>query len=160
MAKRYCMRASSISIIEIAAMIRRKALLLRITLVCVLALASSARNAIWCNDVRLWEDVARKSPNRSRVYYNLGNEYFKSGQMHKAIDQYRRALMIRPDFGEAHNNLGSAYLALGEIDTAIGQMNIALQLDPLFIPKESYLASVQKNIDNAYKAREQARSSQ
>ena len=62
--------------------------------------------------------------------------------------------MIRPDFGEVHNNLGYAYLSLGEIDAALGHFTTALKLDPLFISKEEYLASVHKNIDSAYAAKQ------
>ena len=138
--------------IEMAVMIYKKALVLQITLIGLLTLASSARNAVWQNDIRLWEDAVKKSPGRAGVHYNLGNVYLRKENYRKAIDQYRRALVIRPDFGEVHNNLGYAYLSLGEIDAARGHFTTALKLDPLFISREAYLVSVHKNIESANNA--------
>jgi len=67
--------------IEIAVMIRRTALVMQITLIGLLTLVSSERNAVWQNDIRLWEDAVKNSPNRAGVHYNLGNVYLKEGRL-------------------------------------------------------------------------------
>ena len=63
-----------------AVMIYKKALVMQITLIGLLTLVSSARNAIWQNDIHIWEDAVKKSPNRAGVHYNLGNAYLKEGR--------------------------------------------------------------------------------
>ena len=67
--------------IEIAVMITRKALVMQITLIGLLTIVSSARNAVWQDDIHLWEDAVKKSPNRAGVHYNLGNVYLKEGRL-------------------------------------------------------------------------------
>jgi tetratricopeptide (TPR) repeat protein len=39
------------------------------------------------------------------LYYNLGNSYFKSNQLGRAIWSYRRALRLNPGFKQASDNL-------------------------------------------------------
>lgn len=39
------------------------------------------------------------------LYYDLGNSYFKSNQLARAIWSYRRALRLNPGFRQAHDNL-------------------------------------------------------
>jgi len=43
------------------------------------------------------------------VENNLGWAYYKKGDLPRAIDHYRRALSMKPDFGLAYYNLGLAY---------------------------------------------------
>ncbi|MBQ9137116.1 MAG: tetratricopeptide repeat protein [Alistipes sp.] len=41
----------------------------------------------------------------ARLYYNMGNAYFKLGQLGKAILYYHRALVISPSMDDAQHNL-------------------------------------------------------
>jgi tetratricopeptide (TPR) repeat protein len=45
-----------------------------------------------------------------QLYYNLGNAYFKSNELGKAILNYERALRFTPDFPDAQHNLDFANL--------------------------------------------------
>jgi tetratricopeptide (TPR) repeat protein len=40
-----------------------------------------------------------------QIYYNLGNSYFKAGELGQAIWSFRRALLIDPGFAQAKANL-------------------------------------------------------
>ena len=42
-------------------------------------------------------------------FNNLGAKYVNKDMLDEAIMQFKRALVINPDFAEAHNNLGVAY---------------------------------------------------
>jgi Flp pilus assembly protein TadD len=51
-------------------------------------------------------------------------------QVSEAVEQYRHALRLRPDYALAHNNLGHAPLAMAKPDEAEHQFREALRLDP------------------------------
>ena len=51
------------------------------------------------------------------------------GQFDEAIDHYRKALEVKPDYAEAHYNLGIALAGRGQVDEAIGQYRKALEIN-------------------------------
>lgn len=48
-----------------------------VALVGMLSVATSARNAIWQDEVTLWQDAVRKSPNKARAHEGLGGALFR-----------------------------------------------------------------------------------
>jgi tetratricopeptide (TPR) repeat protein len=52
------------------------------------------------------------------------------GRLPDAIDQYERALLIKPDLAEAESNLGNALAEMGQRQEALGHYVQALQLKP------------------------------
>ena len=61
----------------------------------------------------------------------LANELVENGRVVEAVEQYVRALAIRPNFPEALNNLGEALLSVGRVDDAIRQFGKALTIMPI-----------------------------
>ncbi|RQS98946.1 tetratricopeptide repeat protein, partial [Burkholderia contaminans] len=55
----------------------------------------------------LMEQSLVERPDAS-YFNNLGNMLRESGRLDDAIERYRRAVALRPDYPEAHNNLGNA----------------------------------------------------
>ena len=49
------------------------------------------------------------------------------GDIPRAIDYYRNALQINPEYPEAYYNLGAALLIQGQTENAIAQLRNALQ---------------------------------
>lgn len=119
-------------------------LLIIVTL--VLTAVTFARNEVWKDEIRLWHDVAEKSPNKARPHYNLGVLYAAQGSPDKAVAEYRTALNINPRFPDAHNNLGNAYATQGLWDKAIAEYQTALQIKPGF-------PDVHNNLGNVYTSR-------
>lgn len=72
-----------------------------------LAGATVARNHTYRSEVALWEDAARKSPMKARVYNNLGYAYVLGGRDDDARHAYLTALRLNPDFSLARANLGA-----------------------------------------------------
>lgn len=74
-------------------------------LLSVLALFTVLRNQDYRSEVALWEDAARKSPDKPRVHNNLGDAYRQAGKLDAARASFRRALALDPDYLLAGNNL-------------------------------------------------------
>ena len=64
------------------------------------------------------------------------------GQFGAAIDSYRQALKIKPDFAEAYNNMGIAQQDKGDINGAITSYKQAIRLQPSY-------ANAYNNMGNA-----------
>ncbi len=99
-------------------------------LIAPLSYAAWQRNSIWKDGVTLWGDVVAKSPLKARGHYNLGLAYFRQGRIDDAIEGYKAAIRLKPDYDEAYNNLGLAYVRQGRIGEAIGEFRTALRLKP------------------------------
>lgn len=71
----------------------------------ILGYFTVARNNIYRSEIALWEDTVKKSPEKARVYNNLGYAYALSGMDEKAKNAYLTALSLKPDYQIAKNNL-------------------------------------------------------
>ena len=72
---------------------------------------------------------------------NLGNILGDLGKPDEAIACYRKALVFRPDFAEAHNSLGATLSGLGRLDEAVASYRRALEIRPDFVMALNNLAS-------------------
>jgi protein O-GlcNAc transferase len=72
---------------------------------------------------------------------SLGTALLKSGRLLEAVEQYRLALRLQPDFAEGHNNLR----ALGRarrVAEARAELKAALRLNPDYAQVHSNLGGV------------------
>ncbi|SPQ00551.1 Tetratricopeptide TPR_1 repeat-containing protein [Candidatus Sulfobium mesophilum] len=99
-------------------------------IIAILTGAAYARNTQWKDEVRLWEDVVKKSPSKVRPRSNLGYFYGKQGRLEDAVREYQIALRIDPDDFQVHDNLGVIYKVEGRIEEAIREYRTALRLKP------------------------------
>lgn len=95
-----------------------------------LAAATWQRNRVWHDGVTLWQDTARKSPEKSRPWYNLGTYLKDSGRADEAIAPLERAVRIDPGNAEAWHNLGLAFLMTNRIGEALPPLQSAVRLNP------------------------------
>jgi Tfp pilus assembly protein PilF len=93
---------------------------LLVVLIILLTGATYARNAVWRDEITMWEDVVKKSPNKARGHNNLGLAYKSKGLLEKAIEQYSIAIKLDNTFPYAYLNLGMAYHSVGLLDKAKG----------------------------------------
>jgi len=75
----------------------------------------------------------------AQEHYNQGLQWQKDRQYAKAIEAYRQAVQLKPDFPEAYNNLGYTYRMAGDFDNAIAAYQEALRLKPDFAEAHQYL---------------------
>ena len=68
----------------------------------------------------------------AEAHHNLGLAIHEGGWPAAAIEHYRRALTIRPDYAHSHVNLANALKLQGEVDEAIAHYRQALAAKPDF----------------------------
>jgi protein O-GlcNAc transferase len=66
---------------------------------------------------------------RPEFHNSLGNVYRTLGRSVEAIDEFRKALRLKPDFSVAYNNLGIALSECGQTRGAVACFQLAVQLD-------------------------------
>jgi tetratricopeptide (TPR) repeat protein len=79
-------------------------------LVLVLCVVTFQRNRLYHDQVSLWSETVRLSPNKARPHNNLGYAYALQGDWDQAIDEFRFAARLDPDYALAQTNLRNAYL--------------------------------------------------
>ena len=98
--------------------------------VAVLSMWTYQRNQVWENDLTLWTDVVKKSPNKARPRVNLGRALADLDRLEEAKPHYLRALELDPNMEEAHYNMGLLLLEQAKITEAVGYYRKALQIKP------------------------------
>jgi protein O-mannosyl-transferase len=79
-------------------------------LVLVLCTFTSQRNRLYQDRLSLWSDAVLKSPDKARPHNNLGYAYALQGDWDRAIQEFRTAVRLDPDYLLARHNLRNAYL--------------------------------------------------
>lgn len=80
------------------------------SLILLLCLFTYQRNLVYQDEISLWSDTVRKSPIKARPYNNLGHAYAMRGQWDRALQEFRTATQLDPDYALARKNLRDAYL--------------------------------------------------
>jgi len=79
-------------------------------LVLAFCLFTYQRNQLYRDKLSLWSDAVLKSPNKARPHNNLGHAYALQGDWDRAIEEFRTAVRLDPDYILAQQNLRNAYL--------------------------------------------------
>lgn len=95
-----------------------------------LMVSTFVRNKVWTDEVKLWDDVVRKSPNKPIGYNNRGNAYAKRGEYGRALEDFSRAIEFFPKSFDAlsrwensdmtPSNMAKTYTARGDAYIALG----------------------------------------
>jgi hypothetical protein len=72
----------------------------------------------------------RETSDAAAASLTRGNEYFAIRDFESAIDAYREAIRLDPQFSIAYSNLGSALASTGEYRLAIRNFEKASEIDP------------------------------
>jgi CHAT domain-containing protein len=85
-------------------------------------------------------------------YQNIGNDYWKKGNLIKSLEAWKEAALIFRSLGKTKEeievllNLSQSYISLGQFQTAVTQLERVVALSP----EEHLLALAQKRLGNAY----------
>ena len=69
-------------------------------------------------------------PVDAKPHFDYASALQKQGQLEQAIEEYRIALRLKPNYAEAHINLAVALTGQGKFDAAVPHMEIASRLQP------------------------------
>jgi len=101
-----------------------------------LAAVTVVRNDVWTTELKLWDDVVRKVPNKAIGYNNRGTAYAKERQYELALRDLDRTIgffprsldAVMPDWEDADlipPNISKTYLTRGRIHLALGNTQLA-----------------------------------
>jgi Tfp pilus assembly protein PilF len=100
-------------------------------IVVLFSVMTLARNAVWRDEVALWKDTIRKSPEASFPHFNLGLVYeLKKQNYDDAIRQFREGLEIDPKSSAAHNRLANLLMEKGLLDDSQKEYQLVSELQP------------------------------
>ncbi len=75
-------------------------------------------------------EVLRQGGKVSFVYNNLGIVYQMRGEHSRAIEQFREAARLQPDYAPPRILMGASLLAMGKVAEATRQLELAVKLQP------------------------------
>ncbi len=132
-------------------------------IIMVLSWRTILRNHDWQNQDTLWLAAAKTSPSSPQNHNNLGDLYGRHGDYEKAIEEFKRAIELNPEYADAFHNLANTYQQMGKIDLAIENYKKATEFNPklwqswqnlaaIYFEKQDYLSASQA-MENAVKAK-------
>jgi tetratricopeptide (TPR) repeat protein len=96
----------------------------------VLLICTRAQVRYWQNDLALYGHSIDVTKNNYIMHNNLGIAYGAQGRVDEAIDQFRKAVKIKPGYAEAYYNMGFAFKLQDNLDKAIDCFSRALEIKP------------------------------
>ncbi|MBN1364327.1 MAG: tetratricopeptide repeat protein [Syntrophaceae bacterium] len=129
--------------------IRKNALLpiAIISLVC-LAILSWKQCEYWKNSIELFSHSLRVTKKNYLAYDHRGIAYGQNGQYLPAIDDFTKAIDLKPDYYKGFNNRGVTYFITGQYQMAIKDYNEAISLKPDYAKAYDNRANVYLNQNN------------
>lgn len=95
-------------------------------IVIALMMRTIMRNINWSDEDHLWLSAARTSPSSSQNHNNLGDYYGRHGDLANSINEFKRAIELKPNYADAYHNLGNAYRDAGKLNEAINSYKQAI----------------------------------
>jgi Flp pilus assembly protein TadD len=88
------------------------------------------RNAVWRENLTLFADTVRKSPDAGLPQKELGIALLEKGKVEEAIASFEKAILIEPSDFRVYNNRGMAFDQMGRFDLAMADFDRAIALEP------------------------------
>jgi Tfp pilus assembly protein PilF len=110
----------------------RKEILLALSALSIfcLSIITWTQVGYWLNSITLYDHTLKVTDNNWLIYNNRGTAYADVSNYKQAIEDFGRAIEIKPGYVEAYNNRGSAYDDLGNYKQAIEDFNRAIEIKP------------------------------
>ena len=85
---------------------------------------------IWHDSEKLWSHAAAIDPGSPVGQYSLGLALARQRKLTEAIEHFKTALRIKPDYADAHTNWGLALAQQGKLAEAIDHYQQTLHFNP------------------------------
>jgi len=95
-----------------------------------LSVRTIIRNLDWRNQDTLWIATAKVSPSSHQNHNNLGDMYARHGELEKAVEEFKKAIELKPNYGDAYHNLANVYHQMGKDNLAKENYQKALEFNP------------------------------
>jgi type IV pilus assembly protein PilF len=99
------------------------------------------------------ENVQYITPHFAR--HNLGMIYLNAGDFKAAIQQFKEAISVAPDYALAYNGLGQAYYRDGQYKEAVEALNGALKIVPDYPEVHFYLGQTYIKTGSSLQAKQE-----
>ena len=106
----------------------------------IFAILTWKQVAFWKNSIVLFEHTLEVTEGNWLSHNNLGIALKREGRVPEAMEHFKEAVRINPDYAEAHNNLGIALIGTGKLEEAISHYKEAIQIDPNYTEAHYNLA--------------------
>lgn len=108
----------------------------------LLAIRTIIRNSDWKNQDTLWLATARTSPSSAQNHNNLGDYYTRNGNLEKAAEEFKIAIQLQSNYGDALHNLANIYQQMGKTELAIENYQMAIGTNPNLWQSHQNLAAI------------------
>lgn len=103
------------------------------------------RNKIWETEAGIWKEAVAHSPNHHTARNKLANAYLAQENYTASLDEYQKAIELKPGFAKAHYNQGRAYYFLNDLDRAKAKFLDTLRVQPNYAEAHYNLGLVYKD---------------
>ncbi len=110
------------------------ALLPCLALALPLGLLTEQRNALYGNDLALWQQTVAVSPASAKAQGGLGAALLARNRPREALHHFLIAVALDPNEPSTHYNVGLACTELGRLPEAVARCREAIRINPEFSP--------------------------
>lgn len=108
----------------------RAAPIATLALIGVLSFISFHETSRWKTTTSLFEKTLKSNPNSVIAHYNLGIVLANQDRLPEALDHYRAAIALKPEFSLPYNNLAKLQNEAGQFGESIPLLRKALAINP------------------------------
>ena len=101
-----------------------------VALVLLAGFATHARAAVWSDELSIWEDTARKSPDAWRPHFQLGFAYYKAQKYDLALQEFQKTALLHPSDPDLLLDWGLTYDSLNQLQPALDRLQQSAMLHP------------------------------
>jgi len=91
---------------------------------------AARRNLVWRNELALWKDAAKKSPDHFLPHINLAINLERAGELDEALDEANIAIRLNPDDETLYFVLCQILYKKGLFEQSLDAVKKALELEP------------------------------
>lgn len=116
-----------------------------ILIVASLSVRTVIRNRDWKSEDTLWLATAAVAPSGQQIHNNLGDVYARQGDMNRAVEEFKKAIEINPNYADAWHNLANTYQSMGQLDLALENYQKAVEINPALWQSYQNMAAIYFN---------------
>jgi Tfp pilus assembly protein PilF len=101
-----------------------------LVLVLLAGFATHARAGLWSDEISIWEDTVRKSPEAWRPHFQLAFAYYKAQRYDLALAEFAKTAQLHPSDADLLLDWGLTYDSLNQFQPALEKLHQSATLHP------------------------------